>query len=161
MPILSPKFFPFFEFFNNDENQFLNFFLFYLRVASRNINRNFKTLETAIKFHKDVCESIEFLQTIGCQVTENDLNDPSINNIYKLIYHKINLPGDKKKTARIKGYSISFDNIKYFYFHTHFRHTWFLTDTPIAILSFESSKFNKEPEFYLYQLKLEIDLMVA
>lgn len=147
-----------------------NFFIIFLSIAAKNMERSYSTLETSIQFKKDISSCLPFIvKKIKALIDVNDINDPCVDNYYQLIYDNIII--DEKEKLEISQKKILFGLYQELndQFHTKlFRiqqfynsfHQWFLSNTPIAILCLKTKKNDVNSNEY-QSLKIEIDLLEA
>lgn len=155
------------------------FYCRYLKIASHNIDKSFTTIQAAMQFKIHLEKNAPLLNELfKCQIMENDIRNPTISNIYKYLYDIIIASSNKKMNKKQKSYGCFFklsNNYEsYFYEPDIFfseKHSWFFSDTPIAILTVDFMKGEKNifqpfiSDSYLYEIyniiMLEIYLMVA
>ncbi|KAK8881401.1 hypothetical protein M9Y10_004137 [Tritrichomonas musculus] len=148
------------------------FFFKYLQIASRNLHNNLSTYEASFQFKKDLRSSLSLVNDeFGCNFSnDNDFENPKIKDYYKFLFDKIQFPDKLKESRKNAGtYKLCNDqfNTKLYQPCILFSeyHSWYFTDTPIAILSINSADFSEldqENAQKVYQyIKLEIDLMSA
>ena len=146
-----------------------NFYRRYLKIASRHIFRDLSTMQTSMTFRKDLKQCISLvIRKFGCRINEVDLENPTISNIYKYLYNSMNssvFDQTNKKSKKVEGnYFKLTDNFETSFFKPNtfysLRHSWFFSDTPIAILTINTSYSMAKPDF-CDLIKLEISLMKA
>lgn len=146
-----------------------NFFIEYLKIASCNLGTNFKTVLSYFAFKADINKiDIKFLNKIfNLKLTEEQLKDESIKNLYQFLYDQFN---KKNVLNEIEGHYYIYKNlfkINLFQPFVSFPkyHSWYLTDSPIAILCInckENYGFGLDMEYKLTPLIcMEIDLIEA
>ena len=151
-----------------------SFFVKYLLIASRNLYRNQKAIESSIQFKKDLINSISTVNSIfECNFSyKQDFENKSIDDYYKYLFSRINLPSNELKSNKFVGeYHVCNDKFNTRFFQPYILyseyHSWYFSDTPIAILCINSEKFTfseeeKQTEQKNCQLiKLEIDRIAA
>ena len=173
MPILDPA----------TQNQFLQlankkaskfskqFFIRYLKIASRNLYRNFQTIEASIQFKTDLKKSTSFLNSnFGCRLNKSDYNDDKIKDFYRFLYQHIDRKYTSKMPKEQKGnYAYMTDGfgfeLNYFQpFIDYSRdHSWFLLEHQVAVLAINThnSLDLKKEENLINLCNLETDLMIA
>ena len=151
MPILDPGLqFAFSDTRSIDHTNYgKRFFLYYLKIASRNIFQNIQTIEAAEQFKTDVQNSISYLNNeFGCHLAEEDFEgNQLIFNYYKYLFDNISDEIKEKYMKKVKGeYRIFSNNMKFFVPYVDFSesHCWHLTDSPIAILGVNPSNIGKK-----------------
>ncbi|KAK8839195.1 hypothetical protein M9Y10_032124 [Tritrichomonas musculus] len=146
------------------------FILKYLKIASRNIFRNLNTIETSIKFKKDFELSILSINKLfKCDFKAHELGKSYQRNCYKYFFKHINYINKEEESKKYRGiYRICNDKFNTIFFQPCVfyskYHSWFFTDTPIAILAIDSEKFISIPMAktkIMQIIKIEIDLLSA
>lgn len=154
----------------NKRSQILNcrcFYLNFLQIASKFIYRNFSTIETYIRFKKDLINAVDFLENmLDCRISKADLNNPSISNYYQFIYDQIKIKTKEIiPMEEIGNFCILNDQFstKFFKYTPFNFYSWFFSDGPIAILSLNTYNFFYNHDFKLLfqSIQLEIDLLAA
>lgn len=154
----------------NKRSQILNcrcFYLNFLQIASKFIYRNFSTIETYIRFKKDLINAVDFLENmLDCRISKADLNNPSINNYYQFIYDQIKIKTKEMiPMEEIGNFCILNDQFstKFFQYTPFNSYSWFFSDGPIAILSLNTYNFfyNHDLKLLFQSIQLEIDLLAA
>lgn len=150
-----------------------SFILKYLQIASRILNSTMTTIESSIQFKKDFLQSISTVnETFGCNFsTAENIGHSFQRNCYKYFYNHINYEDKKSESKKYRGrYKVCNDKFSTRFFHPYVFfsnfHSWSFTDTPIAVLSIDSEKFNvlndyKKKQQIMQIIKLEIDLVCA
>lgn len=165
MPILDPAIqFSFSDTISmQNTNYGKRFFLWYLKIASKNICRNSQTIEAAEQFKVDMRNSIPYLnKKFDCHLKENDFDDKIIFNYYQFLLDNIDDNIKKQYMKKVKGeYRIFSNNMKFFVPFVDYSssHCWHLTDSPIAILGI--CTINLHNDNIIHLINLEIDLMQA
>ncbi|KAK8839804.1 hypothetical protein M9Y10_031512 [Tritrichomonas musculus] len=146
------------------------FYLRYLRIASNNIYRSMTSIETAVRFKKDLQNSNQkIFDKFCCKLSDFDFSNSSNNDYYHILYANINSSKNFSKinSKQVEGQFFLIDkfNLKYFQPKILFSmyHSWYLSDTPIAILTIklDSSKSKPNVSEFFQIVQLEIDLMAA
>ena len=172
MPILDPSLQHFLINNKKYHSDALNkdFFLRYLKIAESNINRNINTIQASIQFKEDLmsCSSVISQVFGGKYDFQIDFkNNPLINNCYSYLLDKINENYTTSISENQQGLYYIYKDIykmRLFQPSTCFSkyHSWYLTDTPIAILCLDFNIIKRYSEDYILQfIKLEVDLMKA
>ena len=172
MPILNPSIQYSLLKLNNGENSgnTERFYIRYLKIASRNLYRNLFTIKASIKFKDDLKISIPLINSkFCCKMNEIDFQNPTINNFYKYFLDQMNnniniiatfsqkVPGEYIKLSE-DNYDTNFFKPSIFYSNCH---SWYFTDTPIAVLSLRLINIESLEPDMIQLINLEIDLMVA
>lgn len=145
------------------------FFFKYLRIASRNIFYNADTVQTSMKFKKDLHNYI-FLnrsaQTIinYLNIFENDFWNSAIKDFYRYLFEKINLnyPEQqcfKKARLALKGEYLSSSKYRFFKIRNSISNKGYhiyLSNTPIAVICLD---LIQNPDLNILYINLEIDLL--
>lgn len=149
------------------ENSTKDFFLRYLKIASTNIYRNTDTIMASIQFKNDLpTATIVINQIFGSNFTyENDFNNPTINNYYSYLYNRIKPDLTENIGKKQNGFYYIYKDIfqiKLFQPLTEFSnvHSWYFTDSPIAILCVDLTK-SKVNINILSFINLEIDIIAG
>ena len=146
MPILDPSLqYSLSSFDLRGSNTRINFFLTYLKIASQNINRNYNTLKSSIQFKNDLNKSYSILNSLfSCSFYVDDFDHSLLTNAYQYLLHHI-MSKNPKKNAINNYFTYNGNyNINFCVPFTDSSHTWFLTDSPIAILSYHPKNVEQE-----------------
>ena len=142
------------------------FFIRYLHIASRNLYRSTQTIEASIQFKKDLKLGFEVLNKLfGCNfVHENEFNDPTIRDYYRFLYEHIDPKYKTKILKKQKGvYNVFYEDFKIYFFQPyidlHINRSWFLSNSPYAILLLVDSR--RFDESVIQLSNFEIDLLTA
>lgn len=145
----------------SDPKQKNQFFQYFLDTASQNIYKSSESIKAYIQFKKDFQHYFDKLKQYFNLKDQNEINLKEIPDLYRYLNERISENG-QEKTINGDYFTIKSNNYDFNYFQPHVnfsdQHSWFLCNSPIAILSL---RIEDICEKHLGLILLETDLMQA
>ena len=127
----------------NDPKSKFSFWNYYLNVASKYIFQSSETIKTYLQFKKDLQQNIPLLKEYFHLDVDDDFKKLKIPDFYKFIYDLLK-GNDNNQELEGDYFQIKSVNSNYSYFQplidNSSQHSWYLCNSPIAILVLKANK---------------------